>query len=194
MPRAYTTTELKLISNEEVIELDDEGNEIKSFEIEAVLNHRGPPKNREYLVRWKNYSSEWDEWLTADKFNDPNTLRKYWKNIGEKYASPKNAKVNTSLSSETLRNAPPGTISTLMESLPSDDSNSSTLADTSQTSSNITSKRLRPDTHTVSGRQPTNVTAHNSKRPRRHKLKRASGNTAIAPSTRSSKRLHKSSL
>ncbi|KAG1436727.1 hypothetical protein G6F56_013433 [Rhizopus delemar] len=28
-------------------------------------------ENREYLVRWKNYSSEWDEWLKIDNFNDP---------------------------------------------------------------------------------------------------------------------------
>ncbi|KAG0891480.1 hypothetical protein G6F33_013983 [Rhizopus arrhizus] len=47
MPRSYTTTELKLISNEEIIELDDEGNEIQNYEVEAVLNHRGPPKNRD---------------------------------------------------------------------------------------------------------------------------------------------------
>jgi hypothetical protein len=51
MPRAYTTTELKLISDEEVIEYDDEGNEIKSYEVEAVLNHRGPYTKREYLAR-----------------------------------------------------------------------------------------------------------------------------------------------
>ncbi|KAI9329153.1 hypothetical protein BD770DRAFT_449717 [Pilaira anomala] len=49
MPRNYTSVELKPISQDEVIELDDEGNEIKHYEIEAVLNHRGPPTKREYL-------------------------------------------------------------------------------------------------------------------------------------------------
>lgn len=77
IPRVYTTTELKLISDDEVIEYDED-NEIKSYEVEAVLNHRGPPTKREYLVRWKNYSSDWDEWLKPDMFNDPNILRSYW--------------------------------------------------------------------------------------------------------------------
>ncbi|KAG1205165.1 hypothetical protein G6F69_009499 [Rhizopus microsporus] len=104
MPRHYTSTELKLISKEEVVELDDEGNEVKSYEIEAVINHRGPANKREYLVRWKHYSSDWDEWLTVDKFNDPNTLRTYWKNLGKPYTPPKNLKItNSPSSSEVLK-------------------------------------------------------------------------------------------
>ncbi|KAG1168759.1 hypothetical protein G6F36_012184 [Rhizopus arrhizus] len=82
MSRSYITAELKLISNEKIIELDDEGNEIQYYEVEAVLNHRGISKNHKCLVLWKNYSNEWDEWLTADKFNDLDILGKYWKNMG----------------------------------------------------------------------------------------------------------------
>ncbi|KAG1038874.1 hypothetical protein G6F43_012615 [Rhizopus delemar] len=120
MPRSYTTTELKLISNEEIIELDDEGNEIQSYEVEAVLNHRGPPKNREYLVRWKNHSSEWDEWLTADKFNDPFFV---------------------------LKTNPSGTISIMMKSVSLDD-DISNLADVAAHSTNPNSKRSYP--HSIS--------------------------------------------
>jgi hypothetical protein len=95
MSRVYTSVELKLISNK-VIELNDKGNEIINFEIEAVINHRDPPKDHKYLLHWKNYSIEWDEWLSADKFNDPNTLRNYWKNLGKKYTPPKNAQIANS--------------------------------------------------------------------------------------------------
>ncbi|KAG1440765.1 hypothetical protein G6F56_011782 [Rhizopus delemar] len=145
MPRAYTSVELKLISCEEVIELDDEGNEITSFEIEAVINHRGPPKNREYLVRWKNYSSEWDEWLTADKFNDPNTLRTYWKNLGKPYTPPKNVKyTNSPFSSDALKVAPPGTISSIMDTVNSENEETLTVAELPKSKVQQNNKRSRP--------------------------------------------------
>ncbi|EIE83945.1 hypothetical protein RO3G_08655 [Rhizopus delemar RA 99-880] len=157
MPRAYTSVELKLISNEEVIELDDEGNEIINFEIEAVINHRGPPKNREYLVRWKNYSSEWDEWLSADKFNDPNTLRNYWKNLGKKYIPPKNAPItNSPSSSELLKSTPSGTISTAMKHFSSDDENNSNLVDKKSTIKSNVGSSARPVKRTRRNKPPTN--------------------------------------
>ena len=143
MPRHYTSTELKLISKEEVVELDDEGNEVKSYEIEAVINHRGPANKREYLVRWKHYSSDWDEWLTVDKFNDPNTLRTYWKNLGKPYTPPKNLKItNSPSSSEVLKTNCSGTISSLMNELSSDDE-----SDVKKSRSNST-KVKRPSTST----------------------------------------------
>ncbi|EIE92672.1 hypothetical protein RO3G_17383 [Rhizopus delemar RA 99-880] len=182
MPRSYTTTELKLISNEEIIELDDEGNEIQSYEVEAVLNHRGPPKNREYLVRWKNYSSEWDEWLTADKFNDPDILRKYWKNMGQKYVPPKTAKItNSPSSSKVLKTNPSGTISTMMKSVSLDDDNSN-LADVAAHSTNPNFKRSYP--HSIS---------RQSKKARRDKQHRHSTPNVPVAATRTSKRLRNSS-
>ncbi|EIE83266.1 hypothetical protein RO3G_07971 [Rhizopus delemar RA 99-880] len=157
MPRAYTSIELKLISNEEVIELDDEGNEIINFEIEVVINHRGPPKNREYLVRWKNYSSERDEWLSADKFNDPNTLRNYSKNLGKKYIPSKNAPItNSPSSSEVLKSTPSGTISTAMKHFSSDDDeNNSNLVDKKSTIKSNVGSFARPVKRTRCNKPPT---------------------------------------
>jgi hypothetical protein len=79
MPRNYTSTKLKLVSHDEVIELDDEGNEIKHHELETILNYRGEPTEREYLVRFKNLSSDYDEWIPQDHFNATSMLRNYWK-------------------------------------------------------------------------------------------------------------------
>ena len=38
-------------------------NEEEEYEIERILKHRGPPKNRFYLIRWKGYTAEEDTWL-----------------------------------------------------------------------------------------------------------------------------------
>ncbi|GAA5817936.1 hypothetical protein MFLAVUS_011515 [Mucor flavus] len=122
MPRNYTSIELKLISHDEVIALDDEGNEIKNYEVEAILNHRGSPKNIEYLVRWKNYSSDWDEWLPTDHFNDVDCLRKYWKHLGTEYKPKKsNVITNAPSSSKTLQKTKPSTISKLIDTIPLED-------------------------------------------------------------------------
>ena len=123
MPRNYTSVELKLISQDEIIELDDEGNELKSYEVQAILNHRGTPTKREYLVRWKNYSSEWDEWISQDQFNATDTLRDYWKKIGIPYKPKKsNVVTNSPTSLSSLKKNPPGSVSTLINSFTDDGS------------------------------------------------------------------------
>jgi hypothetical protein len=152
-PRNYTSVELKLISTDEVIELDDEGNEIKHFEIEAIINHRGDHRNREYLVRWKNYSSEWDEWVSAANINATETLRTYWKKLGVPYKPKKNAKYTYSpTSSITLKKNPPGSISKFIDSLDSDNVTAGDLP-----SSDVSS--LSPVTKFVSSRSSKRASA-----------------------------------
>lgn len=127
MPRNYTSVELKLISQDEVIELDDEGNEMKSYEVEAIINHRGTPTKREYLVRWKNYSSDWDEWIDQSQFNATDTLRDYWKKLGVPYKPKKsNVVTNSPTSISVLKKNPPGSVSTLINSLTDDTSSDDT--------------------------------------------------------------------
>jgi len=132
MPRNYTSIELKLISHDEVIEVDDEGNELKSYEVEAILNHRGPYNKREYLVRWKNYSSEWDEWIHQKQFNATKLLREYWKKLGIPYKEKKSKYTNSPTSANVLRKNPPGTISKLVESIDKDLSKTDVIVSTSK--------------------------------------------------------------
>jgi hypothetical protein len=117
MPRNYTSTELKLVSHDEVIELDDEGNEIKHHELEAVLNHRGEPTEREYLVRFKNLSSDYDEWIPQDHFNATSMLRNYWKKLGIPYKPKSNALVPPISAAQALKKTPPGSVTKLLDSL-----------------------------------------------------------------------------
>ncbi|KAG1639350.1 hypothetical protein G6F44_007915 [Rhizopus delemar] len=77
MSRNYSPEELKLISQDEIIPKDE------LYEIEAIINHRGEPGNREYLVRWKNYSKDDDSWLTAEAFTDPESINIYWRKLGK---------------------------------------------------------------------------------------------------------------
>ncbi|KAG0753929.1 hypothetical protein G6F29_014390 [Rhizopus arrhizus] len=77
MSRNYSPEELKIISQDEVIPKDE------LYEIEAIINHRGEPGNREYLVRWKNYSKDHDSWLTAEAFTHPESINIYWRKLAK---------------------------------------------------------------------------------------------------------------
>jgi len=73
--RNYAPSQLKLVDREPIDE--------RSYEIEAVLNHRetvdGPP---EYLVRWKGYDSAWDEWVPFANFDDIECINDYIRRRG----------------------------------------------------------------------------------------------------------------
>ena len=77
MPRDYVPSELKLISQDEVVPIDE------LYELEAIIKHRGKPGNRQYLVRWKGYGPEDDQWLKPDAFTDPDFIVQYWQRRNE---------------------------------------------------------------------------------------------------------------
>ena len=39
---------------------------------------RGKKSLREYLVRWKGYDIEYDEYVPEENFNSKEPIRKYW--------------------------------------------------------------------------------------------------------------------
>ncbi|CEJ03600.1 hypothetical protein RMCBS344292_17579 [Rhizopus microsporus] len=94
-----TTGGSYVLKDEEEIVPEDE-----LYVIEAIIDHRGEPGNREYLVRWKNYTKEDDSWIPSENFTDPEVLNQYWRRLGvkpskeqlqkerEKYSPPKNYK------------------------------------------------------------------------------------------------------
>lgn len=51
----------------------------KIYEVEAVLDHRGPPGKREYYVKWKGYEEK--NWEPIVNFNSDVCIRDYWKNV-----------------------------------------------------------------------------------------------------------------
>ena len=74
--RAYTPHELKpaLVSQEFIAE--------KRFVVDKIMGHRKDPKapqQDQYLVRWKDYTSEDDTWEPPSSFDDPGIMLKYWR-------------------------------------------------------------------------------------------------------------------
>jgi hypothetical protein len=110
MSRNYSPEELKLISQEEIVSEDE------LYVIEAIIDHRGEPGNREYLVRWKNYGKDDDSWIPPENFTDPEVINQYWRRLGvkpskeelmkesEKYSPPKNYK-NSRMLNQVLNDA-----------------------------------------------------------------------------------------
>jgi len=78
LTREYAPSQLKLISQDEVIPCDE------LFEVQAIIAHQEiTPGNYEYKVRWKGYDENHDTWEVADAFTQRRTIADYWKRIGE---------------------------------------------------------------------------------------------------------------
>jgi hypothetical protein len=63
--------QLKLISYEGAPSPD-------TFEVEAILDHTGPPEDRSYLIRWKGYSPEHDSWAHYSDIFPRSCIDDYW--------------------------------------------------------------------------------------------------------------------
>ena len=55
--------------------------EDEHWEVEAILDHRGPPYNRSFLIRWKGYDSAEDSWEPRRMIDDGPLIRQYESNI-----------------------------------------------------------------------------------------------------------------
>jgi transposase InsO family protein len=84
LPRDVPPSHIKAISQETPSTKTDQP---ESFEVEAVLHHKGTPGNYLYRVRWKGYNEEDDTWEPASHFHDYTPIRKYWARRNEQEPS-----------------------------------------------------------------------------------------------------------
>ncbi|OBZ81698.1 hypothetical protein A0J61_10252 [Choanephora cucurbitarum] len=73
----YVPSELKLVS------VDETATEDQVYEVDEIRDCRGPPMAREYLVKWKGNGERENTWETASSFNNPLTIRNYWKKVDQ---------------------------------------------------------------------------------------------------------------
>ncbi|EIE80639.1 hypothetical protein RO3G_05344 [Rhizopus delemar RA 99-880] len=80
LPRDVPPSQIKVISQEVSLSNTDQS---ESYDVEAVLHHKGSPGNYLYKVRWKGYGEEDDTWEPASHFHDYRPIQKYWLRISE---------------------------------------------------------------------------------------------------------------
>lgn len=73
--RNFVAEELKAVSRDSVIPKSE------LYEIEAIIKDSGDPKNRQYLVKWKNFSKEHNSWVKAKDFTDTDYINAYWRRV-----------------------------------------------------------------------------------------------------------------
>jgi hypothetical protein len=54
---------------------------VPSYEVEAIVNHKGRGKNIKYLVKWKDYPADQNTWEPATSFNSDRPIRQYWRRL-----------------------------------------------------------------------------------------------------------------
>ena len=64
---------IKVIKNKSIDDDDDDA----SYEVQRILAHRGAGEKREYLVRWKGYTSDHDSWEPLSNFNTREVIERY---------------------------------------------------------------------------------------------------------------------
>jgi hypothetical protein len=55
-----------------------------SYEVEAILDHKGPRRKRFYLIKWKDYDDSENSWEPRRNLDDGPLLQDYEKSLQEK--------------------------------------------------------------------------------------------------------------
>lgn len=90
LPRSFAVSQLKFIADTRVPLTTADGSVVAQGEravIQEIIDHRNTGPQTEYLVRWKGFGEEDDEWLTASMFDDPAFLTEYSRGL-KKRARP----------------------------------------------------------------------------------------------------------
>ena len=72
LPRLVRPHHLKFVSGPSKSFLE------QVYEVESILDHRGPPGNREYLVRWVGFTPADDSWEPETNIHTDECIRAYW--------------------------------------------------------------------------------------------------------------------
>ena len=55
-----------------------------TYEVEAILDHKGKGRSRQYLIKWKNYDVSENSWEPRRNLDDGPLIREYLESIGER--------------------------------------------------------------------------------------------------------------
>ena len=84
LPKDVPPSHIKIICQEiPSTKIDQLG----SFEVEAVLHHKGTQDNYLHRARWKGCNEEYETWEPASYFYDCTPIRKYWARCNEREPS-----------------------------------------------------------------------------------------------------------
>jgi len=70
-PRNVAPSAMKLTR---INPIDDEA----SYVVDKILDHKGSPSSREYLVKWKHFDDSFNAWIPTTNFDDLSVIDKYW--------------------------------------------------------------------------------------------------------------------
>lgn len=84
MPRDFPPSHLKLISQDEIVSLDEIRQEGQNwYTVQGVVGHRELGRGKYlYRVRWEGYDKDEDSWLSPDDFSSPQPIADYWAKLG----------------------------------------------------------------------------------------------------------------
>jgi len=92
-------SQLRLVSPEGNLSPD-------SFEVKEILDHRGPEGRREYLIRWTNFSDQYNTWVPERDINTLGCVTEYWdKERAKQRTTPASRRGRKAQSAQPIRNS-----------------------------------------------------------------------------------------